>query len=110
MPWYLAGIIFFGVIVPPLTFAVAPGNQVANRAISQAISSFALRKSSISSSHCDLSWVWKERREWDSMGCNNSMEAAYASGQLDYLAAGALANKNAAASLYWAYRSKTGRK
>jgi hypothetical protein len=70
-------------------------------AIKEAIGAFENRKLIITQRQCDMSWVWREKREWSPAGCSGLVQAGFASGQLDYMPAGAIPNKDAASSIYW---------
>ncbi len=48
------------------------------------------------SDHCDLSWVWHERRHWDAMPCKRLVDAGYAGGWSPGLPRGAFGNKDLA--------------
>lgn len=50
---------------------------------------------------CDLSWVWRERRDWNGAHCRRLVEAGSAGGPLDNLPAGAYGNARVAKRLHW---------
>jgi len=67
----------------------------------EAISHFEQRKSDIASRSCDLSWAWREQRPWNPAGCSGLIDAGFASGELDYLAAGSMEAEDLASAVYW---------
>jgi hypothetical protein len=77
-------------------------NVAAHNAINEAINAFGLRHDKISTGRCDLGWTWKEQRPWSPLGCNNLIDAGYASGQSDYLPPGSFGDQDVAAAIYWA--------
>lgn len=77
------------------------GDAKLEAALRPAIEAFERRKHESSQQPCDLSWVWREQRSFDPAKCSGLIDAGFASGAVDYLAPGSLA-QDAAAALYWA--------
>ncbi len=77
--------------------ADAPSRQI----LTDAAAEIGRRKAAIDSRHCDLSWAWREQRPWNPAGCSRLIDAGFASGSVDYLPAGKIAEKDLAAALYW---------
>ncbi len=75
-----------------------PGGT-ANPAVAQAQASFRTARATLENDRCDLSWVWRERRAWASVGCTRLTPVGYASGPLRILPTGQ--SPGAAAALYW---------
>lgn len=73
--------------------------EAGRQALHEAITGFEARKAKIAPVHCDLSWVWKERRAWDPAACNQTVDAGSAGGPSDGLARGAIADPEAASRL-----------
>jgi hypothetical protein len=73
--------------------------EAGRQALREAIAGFQARKARIAAVHCDLSWVWKERRPWNPDGCNQTIDAGSAGGPSDGLAKGAMDDPEAAARL-----------
>jgi len=69
-------------------------------ALEQAVVTFQQGKQEVSSAPCDMSWVWREQRTWGTSSCTRLIAAGFASGPLDYAAAGSL-DARAARALYW---------
>jgi hypothetical protein len=74
----------------------------AQEQLRQAVAAFEARKAGIAARGCNLSWVWREQRDWQPSGCSRLIDAGYASGQASYLPPRAYGNKKIASSLYWA--------
>src|SRR5690606_25407019 len=51
---------------------------------------------------CDLSWVWRERRDWNGGGCRRLVAAGTSGGPVDALPAGAVDDLLFAHRLSWA--------
>lgn len=81
--------------------AAHAGDAKLEDALRPAIEAFERRKHESSQQPCDLSWVWREQRSFDPAKCSGLIDAGFASGAVDYLAPGSLA-QDAAAALYWA--------
>lgn len=79
----------------------AKTGSVVPSALMQTIADFERRKAGVVAAHCDMSWVWRERHPWNRAGCNDWVEAGFASGAIDYLPAGALKDAKLAQMLYW---------
>lgn len=73
----------------------------AREALTRSLADFERRKADIPARHCDLSWAWREQRNWNPSGCSRLIDAGFASGARDYLPAGALGDKELASALYW---------
>lgn len=71
------------------------------RLLEQTIARFQDMKSDSAKTHCDLSWAWSERRDWNGPGCHRLMDAGSAGGPLDYLSAAGRTDIAAAAKLHW---------
>jgi len=76
----------------------------ARQILERAAADFERRKAGLPARHCDLSWVWRERRPWNPQGCSRLIDGGHASGALDYLAPGAVDDAAAAASAFWGAR------
>ena len=70
-------------------------------AAKSAVSEFEKRKAAIGSMICDMSWVWHDRRPWNPSGCSRLTEAGFASGAVNYMAAGAASDHDLASAVYW---------
>lgn len=70
-------------------------------ALKKGIGDFEQRKAGITAHYCDLSWVWREQREWKPFGCSRLIDAGFASGAFNYLPPGAPSDKAIAEDLYW---------
>jgi len=70
-------------------------------AIRSAIAGFERRKASLGERRCSMSWVWREQRPWNPAGPSRLIDAGFASGQMDFLAAGALGGGQLATKVYW---------
>jgi len=70
-------------------------------AIQSAREGFEHRKAEIAAAHCDMSWVWTQRRAWKSGACNNLVDAGFAGGALATLPRGAWADPAAARAVSW---------
>ena len=70
--------------------------------LNKAVADFEKRKSDVAGRSCDLSWAWREQRVWDPAGCTRLIDAGFASGAVDYLAAGTISDRKQASALYWA--------
>jgi hypothetical protein len=80
--------------------AAHTGDATIEAALRPAIEAFERRKRQSSQQSCDLSWVWREQRNFDPAKCSGLIDAGFASGAVDYFAPGSLA-PDAAAALYW---------
>jgi hypothetical protein len=81
--------------------AAHPGDAKTEAALRPALQAFERRKHESLQPSCDLSWVWREQRSFAPAKCSGLIDAGFASGAVDYLAPGGLAD-DAAAALYWA--------
>jgi hypothetical protein len=70
---------------------------------------FEAKRPLVAARHCDMSWVWKERRAWAPGTCSRLVDMGWASGAYDYLPPGAVPNEAAAALLYWPAVAETWR-
>jgi hypothetical protein len=61
-------------------------------------------KQSVGPRYCDMSWVWRERRPWQPLGCSRLIEAGWASGIYEQLPPGKVPDEDVAAALYWPAR------
>jgi hypothetical protein len=52
-------------------------------------------------SPCSMSWVWKERRDWNTNPCRRLIPAGSAGGPLDYLKPGEIQDVRIARRLHW---------
>lgn len=68
--------------------------------LQSAIGSFRGMRAAAQSASCDMSWVWRERRDWRTTSCKNLVPAAFASGALAYAAPGTI-DAGAVRALYW---------
>ena len=80
--------------------AAHSGDEKIEAALRPAIAAFERRKRASLQQSCDMSWAWQEKRRFDPAKCSGLIDAAFASGAVDYLAPGSLA-PDAAAALYW---------
>ena len=71
-------------------------------ALLSAIAAIERRKTEVAERSCDMSWAWCERRPWNLTGSSRLIEAGLFSGQVDYLPAGAMGNRDLASAIYWA--------
>ena len=71
----------------------------ANPVLSQTQASYWTARATLENDHCDLSWVWRERRSWPTVGCLRLTPAGYASGPLRTLPPSQ--SPETAAALYW---------
>jgi hypothetical protein len=78
------------------------GDSAASALLNKAVADFEKRKSDIASRVCDLSWVWREQRAWNPAGCSRLIDAGFASGAVDYLPTGKIADRKQASAFYWA--------
>ncbi len=76
------------------------------RLLEQTIARFQDMKSDSARTHCDLSWVWSERRDWNGSGCHRLVDAGSAGGPLDYLSAAGQSDIAAAAKLHWPIQAR----
>ena len=76
------------------------------RLLEQTIARFQDMKSDSARTHCDLSWVWSERRDWNGSGCHRLVDAGSAGGPLDYLSAAGRSDIAAAAKLHWPIQAR----
>jgi hypothetical protein len=74
------------------------------RALQDAIAAFERRKQDAVAPACDMSWVWREQREWRTSVCKRLIASGFASGALAYADQGSLPAQ-AAETLYWASRA-----
>ncbi|HEY0412111.1 MAG TPA: S41 family peptidase [Allosphingosinicella sp.] len=74
----------------------APGAQAGAGA-----AAFEARKPLVATRHCDMAWVWRERRPWGRSECSRLLDAGWASGAFNYLAPGSVGDPRVAALLYW---------
>ena len=72
-----------------------------NEIVRKAIATFVAQKEQLTRDACDLSWVWRTRREWSSNQCRRLVEAGSAGGPLAYLAPDAVANAEVGRLLHW---------
>jgi hypothetical protein len=70
-------------------------------AAKSAVSVFQKRKAAIGSMICDMSWAWREQREWNPSGCSRLIEAGFASGAVNYMAVSSVSDRDLASSVYW---------
>jgi hypothetical protein len=73
-------------------------------ALNTAIRDFENWKQAASAPMCDMSWVWRERRRWQTSACTRLIPSGFASGARGYVAPGTLPAL-AAHALYWASRA-----
>lgn len=73
-------------------------------ALAEARKGYERRKAAIAAAHCDMGWVWTERRAWNPKACNNLIDAGFASGPFASLERGAYGDPEAAGALSWPSR------
>lgn len=78
----------------------APDAQ-AIQALDRQTERFRAARASAREGRCELSWVWRERRDWNGAHCRRLVEAGSAGGPLDTLPAGAYSNARVAKRLHW---------
>jgi len=69
-------------------------------ALKNAIDAFSQFKLEAKAPQCDMSWVWREQRAWNTSSCTRLIASGFASGALDYVEPGSIATP-AARTLYW---------
>lgn len=74
-----------------------PGSEL----VAKSLADFEHRKQSLGDRACDLSYAWHEQRPWQPFGCSRLLDAGFASGAVDYLAPGTIADAKRAAAVYW---------
>ncbi len=72
----------------------------ARRALRRARAFYAAARRAGREARCDMSWVWREQRDWDDVGCRRLQDARYASGFSAYEESGAYRD-DALGVLYW---------
>jgi hypothetical protein len=94
---------YFDEQIDDLTGVLArrPGAE-GRRALEEARAFFTRQKASIGRQRCDLSWVWRERRDWRQGGCRRLIEAGSAGGARASLPAHAYGDAEVEAKLSWA--------
>lgn len=80
--------------------ALQPGIDT-RHLLEQALARFGKAKSDAAKTHCDLSWAWSERRDWNDSGCHRLIDAGFAGGPMDYLSTAGRADAEAEAKLHW---------
>jgi hypothetical protein len=73
-------------------------------ALQTALAEFEQRKRDASTSPCDMSWVWREQRQWGTSPCVRLIPSGFMSGPLPYADRRSL-DSSAARTLYWASRA-----
>jgi hypothetical protein len=73
-------------------------------ALSTAVTEFENWKQTATAPMCDMSWVWRETRRWQTSACTRLIPSGFASGARAYIAPGTLPTP-AAHALYWASRA-----
>lgn len=76
--------------------------EAGRQALRDGIAEFQARKAKIASIHCDLSWVWKQRRPWSPAACNQTIDAGTSSGLADSLPEAVMDDAEAAKPLFGA--------
>jgi hypothetical protein len=95
---------YFDVQLEALRAALQVGPKLpegTRTSLERAVAAFEQRKREATTTACDMSWVWRERRPWGTSACTQLLDAGFASGALDYAEPGAL-DPAAAPALYWA--------
>lgn len=67
----------------------------------QSLDEFGARRGAAGAARCDLSWVWRERRDWNEGLCKGLVDMGFASGGVAYLAPVAPRERDIASYLYW---------
>lgn len=65
------------------------------------IAFFKAREAELPTRHCDMGWVWHERRPFDPKGCSRLIEMGHASGAFAYLDRSAWGERMAGHRMYW---------
>jgi len=69
--------------------------------VAKSLADFERRKKMLADRACDLSFAWHEQRPWQPFVCSRLLDAGFASGAVDYLAPGKIADAKRAAAVYW---------
>ncbi|MDR6146175.1 hypothetical protein QE363_001968 [Sphingomonas sp. SORGH_AS870] len=77
----------------------ATRSRDAKTALADARTFFSRQAAAIGRHRCDLSWVWREQRNWSPSNCNRLLPAGYAGGYSPGLPGDVYSDANAAAAL-----------
>jgi hypothetical protein len=67
----------------------------------QSLAFFAAAAEDLTNRHCDMSWVWGERRPFDPAGCSRLIDVGFASGAIAAMAPSSYHDRRAAQKIYW---------
>jgi hypothetical protein len=91
---------YFDEVIDEMNKGLAKAKTDAGRqALRATLADFQARKAQLAGVHCDLSWVWTQRRPWRLDACNRLVEAGSSGGPSDGLPPGAFGDPDAASRL-----------